>query len=67
MTEQNGCLSVVPGSHRAGLRDHDTAAVNPVLRETERSGDAIPIPMRAGEALAFSDLLVPWMVAGEAS
>jgi phytanoyl-CoA hydroxylase len=58
MTEPDGCLQVVPGSHRAGLLEHATAAVNPVLRESPRSGEAIAVPLRAGEGLAFSGLLV---------
>ena len=58
MTEQNGCLQVVPGSHRGGLLAHATSAVNPVLRESPRAGDALAVPLRAGEALAFSGLLV---------
>lgn len=58
MTEQNGCLQVVPGSHRDGLLEHAPSAVNPVLRESPRPGAALPVPLRAGEALAFSGLLV---------
>lgn len=57
MNEENGCLHVVPGSHRSGLHDHAAAEVNPVLREMQVSGEAIPIAMAAGEALAFSGLL----------
>ena len=58
MTAENGCLQVVPGSHRAGLLDHDAAALNPVLRETALPGEPVAVPLRAGEALAFSGLLV---------
>jgi phytanoyl-CoA hydroxylase len=58
MTEENGCLRVVPGSHRMGLQEHDAAAVNPVLRETQSEDESIPVSMRAGEALAFSGLLI---------
>jgi len=58
MTEENGCLQVVPGSHRSGLHAHDASGINPVLQETAPRGDAIPVPLRAGEALAFSGLLI---------
>ena len=54
--ERNGCLWVVPGSHRGGLVDHARAQVNPVLREAAASSDAVALPLRAGEAVAFSGL-----------
>lgn len=58
MTERDGCLHVVPGSHRGGLLAHVASSVNPVLRASPQSGAALPVPLRAGEALAFSGLLV---------
>jgi ectoine hydroxylase-related dioxygenase (phytanoyl-CoA dioxygenase family) len=51
--ERNGCLWIVPGSHRAGLLDHGKAELNPLLRETHVEARAIALPMRAGEAVAF--------------
>lgn len=58
--ERNGCVHVVPGSHRAGLLDHDAAGVNPLLRETDASiaAAAVPVPLRTGEAVAFTGLTV---------
>lgn len=58
MDDERGCLRVVPGSHRGGLLEHFAADVNPVLRETPLGGEPRLVPMRAGEALAFSGLLV---------
>ena len=58
MDEKCGCLYVVPGSHRSGLHEHETAGVNPVLRETKPRGDGVPVPLHAGEVLAFSGLLI---------
>ncbi len=52
----NGCLQVVPGSHRQGLLDHGSAGINPVLREAHRVGDALEVPLAAGEGIAFSGL-----------
>ena len=52
--ETNGCLWIVPGSHRLGLLDHDQATLNPLLRETSVAAQALALPMRAGEAVAFS-------------
>jgi len=51
--ERNGCLWVVPGSHRDGLLDHGQAQLNPLLRETNVEARAVALPMRAGEAVAF--------------
>ena len=57
--ERNGCVHVVPRSHRAGLLEHGTAGVNPLLRETPAgAAAAVPVPLRAGEAVAFSGLTV---------
>ena len=58
MDEREGCLSVVPGSHRAGLYEHARAEANPVLREVRPEGERVSVPLAAGEALAFSGLLV---------
>jgi len=60
-TQENGCLQVVPGSHRRGLMKHD--------REGKVFGlflpgyfqpreDAIPAPLRAGSAIFFGPLLI---------
>jgi ectoine hydroxylase-related dioxygenase (phytanoyl-CoA dioxygenase family) len=56
--ERNGGLSLVPGSHRAGLLDHGAAGVNPLLRESAAAGEPVAVPLRAGEAVAFSGLTV---------
>jgi len=56
--EGNGCLWIVPGSHRLGLLDHAMAEVNPFLREAGSGAGAVPLPMSAGEAVAFSGLTV---------
>jgi ectoine hydroxylase-related dioxygenase (phytanoyl-CoA dioxygenase family) len=54
--ERNGGLCFVPGSHRLGLLPHDRAGVNPLLRETAAPAPPVPVPLRAGEAVAFSGL-----------
>jgi len=56
--ERNGGLWIVPGSHRRGLLEHGAAGVNPLLRESAVEGDAVAVPLRAGEAVAFSGLTV---------
>lgn len=60
-TPENGCLWVVPGSHRAGLQEHAKRADGQCrLAMPERAVDvskAIPVPMKAGAVLLFSALL----------
>ena len=54
--ERNGCLWIAPGSQRLGLLEHDPAGVNPVLREARAASPGIPLPLAAGEAVAFTGL-----------
>jgi ectoine hydroxylase-related dioxygenase (phytanoyl-CoA dioxygenase family) len=56
--ERNGCLHVVPGSQRLGLLEHGQAGINPVLREASSESSGIALPLRAGEGVAFSGLLL---------
>jgi phytanoyl-CoA hydroxylase len=53
-TEQNGCMQVMPGSHREGLKDHcpvDQLRIPDALLPLER---ATPLPMKAGSALLMN-------------
>jgi hypothetical protein len=54
--EENGCLVIVPGSHHEGLVGHSSTAANVALLEAPTSAAAIPVPLRAGEAVAFTGL-----------
>jgi phytanoyl-CoA hydroxylase len=60
-TLENGCLQMVPGSHKRGLMEHE--------REGKVFGrflpgyfqpreDALPVPMRAGSAIFFGPLVI---------
>ncbi|MBI5089267.1 MAG: phytanoyl-CoA dioxygenase family protein [Actinobacteria bacterium] len=53
----NGCLQVAPGSHVSGLVEHRQSAHNPAFREAGPV-DLVPLAMKAGEAVAFSGLLL---------
>lgn len=55
--ERNGGLRLVPGSHAQGPVEHQSAAVNPALREAP-AGESIALALAAGEAVAFSGLLL---------
>jgi ectoine hydroxylase-related dioxygenase (phytanoyl-CoA dioxygenase family) len=57
--EQNGALLIVPRSHTRGLVEHESASVNPALREAGGNGETRKlIPLAAGEGVAFSGLLL---------
>ena len=58
-TEENGCMAVVPGSHKTGLVPHCPA--KPELKhvhilEERLGGDAIPVPLNPGDALFMHKL-----------
>lgn len=62
---ENGCMWFVPGSHRAGLvdftqlgRDVDISGGARVVNNAEAYGAPIPIELKAGQAVFFSDLLL---------
>lgn len=55
--EHNGCLWVVPSSHRWGLQPFEPVAYGQCRRKldpTEHLNEAIPVCMRAGAVLLFS-------------
>lgn len=58
MDEHNGCLQLSPGSHASGLLEHGPSASNRYLQEAAVSGERVAVPLRAGQALAFSGLLL---------
>jgi phytanoyl-CoA hydroxylase len=55
----NGGLEAIPGSHRAGLLQHEWQGVHAVIPEEPAwGGTAVPLDARAGHLLIFSSLLV---------
>lgn len=57
-TEENGCLWIVPGSHRWGLQSYtwadDGACRKRIDREAYANEHAVPVPVPAGSAVLFS-------------
>ncbi len=49
-TVENGCLQVVPGSHRRGLLPHCNDGLLAVTPETQL-GDGVPVPLPRGGAI----------------
>jgi phytanoyl-CoA hydroxylase len=58
VTTENGCLWVIPGSHRWGLlagKRGDDMNVR-TFEDVEKRGTAIPVPMKRGDVLLFTNL-----------
>ena len=51
--ERNGCLWVIPGSHRRGTLDHRQERHRERIALIEDESAAIPVLMKAGECLLF--------------
>ncbi len=59
MTPENGCLQMVPGSHKAGVLDWENAGDGDNHRKVKLDPKTfLPIRMRAGDAIAFTRLTV---------
>ncbi len=59
MTPENGCLQMVPGSHKAGVLDWENAGDGDNHRKVKLDPKTfLPIRMRAGDAVAFTRLTV---------
>jgi ectoine hydroxylase-related dioxygenase (phytanoyl-CoA dioxygenase family) len=60
-SQENGCLQVVPGSHRRGLMTHDRQGkVFSVFLPGyfQPRPDAVPLPLRAGSAVFFGPMII---------
>ncbi|MCB9150669.1 MAG: phytanoyl-CoA dioxygenase family protein [Caldilineaceae bacterium] len=59
MTPENGCLQMVPGSHKEGVLDWENAGDGDSHRKVAVDPKTfLPIRMRAGDAVAFTRLTV---------
>lgn len=55
MTLENGCIWVIPGSHKQGRLEHEARGEDGYLT-LPIEGDGVPAIMQAGEAIAFTGL-----------
>lgn len=57
-TIENGCVWVVPGSHKQGLVPHvrKSPSVFQLITKDDPAGQEIPVELKAGEAVIFSGL-----------
>ncbi len=54
--ERNGCVWIMPRSHRKGLLDHKTKSADSWHPTLPVEGDGVPAILKAGEAVAFTGL-----------
>lgn len=54
----NGCLWVIPGSHRAGTKQHVNGAGPFRVGHDGPASDGVAVPIRKGSVLVFSSLLM---------
>ncbi len=50
---ENGCMHVIPGSHREGIGEHGGVADDYGLSSAPTADDAVPCIMNTGDALVF--------------
>lgn len=55
-TLENGCISVLPGSHKGGLAPHRQSPIGLVCHEADDPDQGAPAPIRAGSLIAFWSL-----------
>ena len=54
--EQNGCVWVLPKSHKLGLLPHQKKSADNWHLEVKAEGDGVPAILKAGEGVAFTGL-----------
>jgi ectoine hydroxylase-related dioxygenase (phytanoyl-CoA dioxygenase family) len=57
-TPENGCISVLPGSHRRGLRPHQKTPLGLACHTLDDPDQGVMVPVKAGSIAAFQSLTV---------
>jgi ectoine hydroxylase-related dioxygenase (phytanoyl-CoA dioxygenase family) len=55
-TPENGCISVMPGSHRRGLLPHKQSDIGLVCHDAEDPDQGVLVPVKAGSLAVFWSL-----------
>ena len=55
-TEDMGCISVLPGSHRGGLRPHSPSPIGLVGHDNDDPDQGVKVPVNAGDLICFWSL-----------
>jgi phytanoyl-CoA hydroxylase len=55
-TIENGCVSVLPGSHRKGLVPHERTPIGLACHSLDDPDQGVPVPVKAGSMAVFYSL-----------
>jgi len=55
-TEENGCISVLPGAHKNGLVPHEPSPIGLVCYSSDAPDQGVRVPVPAGSIAAFTSL-----------
>ncbi len=55
-TVENGCISVLPGSHKNGLVPHEQTPIGLVCYSSDALNQGVPVELRAGSIAVFLSL-----------
>ncbi|HEX5322906.1 MAG TPA: phytanoyl-CoA dioxygenase family protein [Capsulimonadaceae bacterium] len=55
-TIENGCISVLPGSHKRGLVPHRQSPIGLVCHDASDPDQGVPVPVNAGSMAVFQSL-----------
>ncbi|MDX2065548.1 MAG: phytanoyl-CoA dioxygenase family protein [Fimbriimonadaceae bacterium] len=55
-TLENGCISVLPGSHHRGFVPHQPSSIGWVCHSSDDPDQGVPVPLKAGSIAAFQSL-----------
>lgn len=55
-TTENGCISVLPGSHKRGLVTHRHSPIGLICHELDDPDQGVPVPVKSGSMAVFQSL-----------
>lgn len=55
-TVENGCISVLPGSHKNGLQPHEKTPIGLACHSLDDPDQGVPVPVKAGSIAVFQSL-----------
>jgi phytanoyl-CoA hydroxylase len=57
-TPENGCISVLPGSHKRGLAPHESTPIGLSCHSLDDPDQGVLVPVKAGSIAAFQSLMM---------
>lgn len=55
-TEENGCIWVLPGSHKNGVVEHKPSPIGLICHASDDPDQGVPVPVKAGSLAVFYSL-----------